>query len=73
MSEPVVNQLLSLQPHYSSPEALITFIGLDKEPPPNHPPNGQVINFYFLLNICKYHGYDEDRVKNTNLAPIRYD
>ncbi len=42
VSEPVVNQLLSLQPHYSSPEALITFIGLDKEPPPNQPPNGQV-------------------------------
>jgi len=41
VSEPVVNQLLSLQPHYSSPEALITFIGLDKEPPPNQPSNGQ--------------------------------
>ncbi|XP_023336728.1 exportin-5 [Eurytemora carolleeae] len=32
--EPVVEQLKTLEPHYSSPERLLQYIGLDKEPVP---------------------------------------
>ena len=32
ISDPVIAKLRALQPHYTSAENLITFIGLDKEP-----------------------------------------